>query len=480
MRPGAGLLLVCLAACAPRPAPVVAPKITPEQLAAQLAEADRLASRGCYLCLKEAAAAYSALLALSDDPVLVRKALENNLMLVVREIELRLPDSGAREAAEQLQVKVPSSYAAYFEALKELGSPPDPAEYVRGNQLFVPAERQAVRTKLATELEKEWPASAMKAYFYLAMALNAGMVAELKPQLDAMLDTHGDDLSLKYRTQAFLPLFSLETARALIGQETGFGEAHFLIGQRAILNRNLGSAYRELARAHELLPDSASISLVLGNVLMAYARYADALAQFDRVLSAGPDQAALLGRAKALSYLRRHEEAIAAVDESLKDSRTNPGEKYYWRAWNRLQMGQAQPALDDAMSALNAMRNSQVYNLAGMAAFSLTRLAESRDYFDNALQMNRADCDSERYLGQIDSVERSWTAAASRFSQAATCYELAIVRMRKELAEYEEDITGLSNALITAKRAEIKDGEALRVNTLNNAAVASRNAGLTK
>ena len=29
----------------------------------------------------------------------------------------------------------------------------------------------------------------MKAYFYLAMALNAGMVAELKPQLDAMLST---------------------------------------------------------------------------------------------------------------------------------------------------------------------------------------------------------------------------------------------------------------------------------------------------
>ena len=478
MRLAVAWLLVSLAACAPRPAPVVAPKITPEQLAIQLTEADRLATRGCYLCLKEAAAAYAALLALSDDPVLARKALENNLMLVLREIELRLPDSGAREAAEQLQVKVPSSYSAYFETLKELSSPSDSGQYVRGNQLFVSPERRAVRTKLATELEKEWPASAMKAYFYLAMALNAGVVAELKPQLEAMLDTHGDDLSLKYRTQAFLPLFSMAASRALIGQETGFGEVHFLIGQRAILDRNLGSAYRELTRAHELLPDSASISLVFGTVQMSYARYAEALAQFDRVLSAGPDEAALLGRARALSYLRRHEEAIAAIDESLKDARTNPGEKYYWRAWNRLQMGQPQVALDDAMMALNAMRNNQVYSLAGMAAFSLSRLAESRDYFDNALQMNRADCDSERYLGQIDSVERSWKAAAARYSQASACYEQAIVRMRKELATLEEDITGLSNGLITAKRAEIKDAEALRVNTANNAAVASKNAGL--
>jgi tetratricopeptide (TPR) repeat protein len=480
MRLAVSLLLVFLSACAPRPAPAVAPKVTPEQLALQLNEADRLASRGCYLCLKEAAAAYSALLALSDDPVLARKALENNLMLVIREIELRLPDSGAREAAEQLQARLPASYAMYFDALDVLGSSREAPQYVRGNELFVPAERRAMLAKLVTELEKEWPASAMKAYFYLATALNTSMVAELKAQLDAILSTHSTDLSLKYRTQAFLPLFSTEAARELIGQETGFGEVHFLIGQRAILNRDLGSAFRELTRAHELLPDSASISLVFGNVQMSYARYAEALAQFDRVLSAGPDEAALLGRARALSYLRRHEEAIAAIDESLKDAQTNPGEKYYWRAWNRLQMGQSQVALDDAMMALNAMRNNQVYNLAGMAAFSLSRFAESRDYFDNALQMDRADCDSARYLGQIDSVERSWKAAAARYSQASACYEQAIVRMRKELATYEEDITGLSNGLITAKRAQIKDAEALRVNTLNNAAVASKNAGLIK
>jgi len=480
MRSVAFLTLAASLACGPRNPPLATPRISSEQLARQLAEADRLASRGCYLCLKEAAGAYVALLALSDDPVLAKKALENNLMLALREIELRLPDSGAREAAEQLQVKVSSSYARYVEALDALGDPADASQYVRGDQLYVPAERRAVRRRIATELEKEWPASAMKAYFYLAMALNAGMVAELKPQLDAMLGTHSEDLSLKYRTQAFLPLFSMEASRDLIGQETGFGEVHFLIGQRAILNGNLGSAYRELSRAHELLADSASISLVLANVLMSYARFADALAAFDRVLSAGPDDAALLGRARALSYLRRHDEAIAVLDETLKEIQSNPGEKYYWRAWNRLQKGESQAAYEDATSALKAMRNNQVYNLAGMATFNLNRLAESREYFENALSMNRADCDSERYLGQIDSVERSWKSASGRFTQAAACYDAAIDRMRGELAEYEQDITGLSNGLIAAKRAEIKDAEALRANAASNAAVASKNAGTFK
>jgi tetratricopeptide (TPR) repeat protein len=478
------LLVAAHVACAPPPTPVVAPKMTPQELATRLAEADHLASRGCYLCLKEAAGAYSALLALTDDPVVSAHALENNLMLVIREVELRLPDSGALEAAKQLQDRVTSSYANYFAAIDALAGPREPVEFVRGNEMFVPPGRRALRAKLTAELEKEWPASPMKAYYYLAMALNSGMVAELKPQLDSLLSTHSQDLSLKYRTQAFLPLFSMEKARDLIGQETGFGEMHFVIGQRAIMNGYRGTAlsdaYRELSRANQLLPDSAAISLVLANVLMAYARQADALAAFERVLKAGPDEAALLGKAKALSYLRRHDEAIAMLDELIKDLRTNPGEKYYWRAWNRLQLGQPQAALDDATAALNAMRNNQVYALAGMAAFGLKRLAEAREYFDNGLQMDRADCDSVRYLGQIDSLERSWKAAAGRYSQAVTCYDDAIVQMRKDLAEYEQDITGLSNALIAAKREQIKDAEALRVSALTNAAVASRNAGMNR
>src|SRR5262245_15495311 len=107
------LWLVISAGCASaRPLPVVG--LSPSEVASRLAEADRLASRGCYLCLKEAAAAYASLLGLTDDVGARRKALENHLMLALREIELRMPDSGAREAAEQLQSRVPWSYAAYF------------------------------------------------------------------------------------------------------------------------------------------------------------------------------------------------------------------------------------------------------------------------------------------------------------------------------------------------------------------------------
>jgi tetratricopeptide (TPR) repeat protein len=481
-------IIACLVAavcvgCAPRPVRVVAPQLAPEVLAARLAEADRLASRGCYLCLKEAAAAYAALLAETDDPTLVTRALENNLMLAIREIELRIPDSGAREAARQLQDHAASNYVPYFAVLDAV-RPAQPVYFVRGQPLLS-KEGYDERLKELAELEKDAPASAMKAYFFIASAISLRDFKELKPTVDRILAMHPLDLSLKYRMLAFQPTYSGQAARDLIGQETGFGEVHLLIGQRSFLNGNLPDAFRELTRARELLPDSVSILLALANVSFAYARYADALALFDRALSSpatiGYEAQARLGRAKSLSYLKRNDEAIAQLIDLLQnDPRNSPGEKYYWRAWNQLQLGRAQLAYEDAMAGLNAMQNNAIYQLAGMASFALNRRDEARRFFEEALKLNSADCDSERYLGLLDSAELSWTPALGRFKAAASCYEGVIGRMQSELADLEKDITGLSNGLIAAKRVEIREAQALRDQSVLNIAAATRNASANR
>jgi tetratricopeptide (TPR) repeat protein len=248
-----------------------------------------------------------------------------------------------------------------------------------------------------------------------------------------------------------------------------------------VLNGSLADAHRELSRARELLPDSVSIVLALAGVTFSYARYTEALQLFDRVLGspvAGFEPQARLGRARALSYLKRHDEAIALLTELLQhDPGDNPGEKYYWRAWNRLQLGQAQLAYDDATNGLNAMRNDAIYRLAGMAAFSLNRLGESRAFFEAAREMNRADCDSARYLGLLDSAERQWQPAIGRFSAAASCYDTVLAQLQKDLTEHEKDITGLSSGLIASKRVEIREATALRDHALLNLAAATRNAG---
>lgn len=453
--------------------------MSPDELAARLAEADRLASRGCYLCLKEAAAAYAALLAETDDLTARTKALENNLMLAMRENELRIPDSGALDAARQLQDTVPMNYAPYFRVLDAV-DPAQPLYLVRGEPLLL-KQQYGEQLKLVAELETEVATSPMKAYFFLALALQTKQFRDIKEQVEAVPAAHPQDLSLQYRLLAFQPLYNAAAARALIGRETGFGEVHLLMGQRAVLNGNLPDGYRELTRARELLPDSASAALALANLTFSYARHAESLALFDRILAspaaAGLENQARLGRAKSLSYLKRHHEAIEQLDELLlNDARNNPGEKYYWRAWNRLQLGQAQLAYEDAMMGLNAMRNDAIYRLAGMASFSLNRPAEARTFFEEALKMNSADCDSERYLGLLDSAELSWKPAAGRFKAAASCYDVIIGRLRTELAELEKDITGLSNGLIAAKRVEIREAETLRDQSIMNVAAATRNA----
>jgi tetratricopeptide (TPR) repeat protein len=490
---GVVLLLAAGLACTPRTPPAAAPRLTPGQLATGLAEADRLASRGCYLCLKEAAGAYAGLLALSDDAVLATRALENNLMIALREIELRMPDSGAREAADALQPRATASYAAYFDALDALAQP----MATGGVTLQAIRQQREARLTLAAELAEGAHASAMRAYFYLSVAFEVQQLKDIQPDIDSLLAAYPDDLSLKYRVLGLGQLFSPEAARALIGMETGFGEVHFLLGQRAVMGGGLADGFRDLTRARELLPDSRAITSALAGVTFSYARYAEALALYDRILAAdghagaAADPAssgsaepgrdvldALLGRARSLSYLKRHREAIAVLDDLLRrDPRNNPGEKYYWLAWNRLQLGESQPAYDTATAGLNVMRNDAIYRLAGIASFNLERLAESRGFFESALDMNRGDCDAQRYLGLLDSAERSWPRASGRFSQAVSCYDAVIQRLAKELAEHEKDITGLSNGLIAAKRAEIRDAEALRANSLNNAGVASKNSG---
>ena len=193
------------------------------------------------------------------------------------------------------------------------------------------------------------------------------------------------------------------------------------------------------------------------------------MALFDRILASpaghGLEPQVKLGRAKSLSYLKRHDEADCAARSICcrTIAANNPGEKYYWRAWNRLQLGQAQLAYDDATAGLNAMRNNAIYRLAGMASFSLNHLAEARKFFEDALKMNRADCDSERYLGLLDSASAAGSRHWAGFRRRPSCYEAAIVRLQSELAEYEKDITGLSNGLIAAKRLEIRrSGSAAR------------------
>ena len=134
---------------------------------------------------------------------------------------------------EQLRAKIPLAYDPYFAALDMQANP-----LVAGGVTLQEYRAQREdRLKFVAELETDAPASAMKAYFFIAAVLPLRDFRELKPTVDAVLAVHPDDLSLKYRMLAFQPTYSGEAARDLIGQETGFGEVHLLIGAEGVPER---------------------------------------------------------------------------------------------------------------------------------------------------------------------------------------------------------------------------------------------------
>lgn len=91
--------------------------------------------------------------------------------------------------------------------------------------------------------------------------------------------------------------------------------------------------------------------------------------------------------------------------------------------------------------------------------------------------MFAADCDSIQYIGQLDAAERQWSAAATRFSTAADCFEKSIARKSEEIAKKEaENSGGLLDDQITGLRSEIESQKTLQAQSVKNAAIAARNA----
>ncbi len=462
---GAALLMCACASasCATKPAPrpAVKPELPQEVVRARLADAEATASRGCYVCLLEASAIYESLVQASSSVEAARKALETDLMLVLRERELVIPDSGAQARADVLRPRFGVEYDPHF-------------------ALLVPQQTRDSTLAALAALEPRWPAEPVSAYFYLAFALQAGRWdrGDLGTEPQKIAAAHPRDASVQYRISAFQPTYNAAAASALLDAEPRFGEIRLIRGQRSLMGGGIVTARKELAAAYDVLPQSLTIKSVFGAIEFAYARYPEALKLFDEVLAAGPNPVVRLTRAEVLSYLERHREAIDELDHLLADDpRTNPGDKYYWRAWNKLQLAELRPAYDDATTALKFMNGPDPYRLAGITTFALEALTEARGYFESALKMLPFDCDSMQYIGQLDAAERKWADAAANFAKAAACFKTVIAGMTSDLAAKEAaNVDGLLDGQIARLRIDIAARQKLLEQSVTNAAIAAKNS----
>jgi hypothetical protein len=433
-----------------------------------------MAARGCYLCLRDAAAAYSGVAKLIHDPsTLNQRIVETDLMLALREAELRLPDSGARAHAEALRPQVKSS-EPIFAALDVLAAPSVEALQF-GTAAFL--QRQRSRQEVLLRLETRWRASPVAAYFYLTLGRGSIFFRDFKQDPQQVADAHSQDAAVKYALLLYpQPPRTPRLSDELLAAEPRFAEVHLQRGQQALFGGDLGVARREIVAAREILPASLAVLSALAPVEFAYSHYAAALALCEEILAHGTDPQAHLGKAQSLSYLLRHREAIVELDDLLKDPSRNPGDKYYWRAWNKLQLAELQPAYDDATATLKFMNGPDAYRLAGISTFNLQRLSEARGYFDSALKMFAADCDSIQYIGQLDAAERRWAEAVTSFTRADGCFQESIARKLEEVAKKEADNSGgLLDDQIAGLKSEIESQRLLQAQSVQNATIAARN-----
>jgi tetratricopeptide (TPR) repeat protein len=189
---------------------------------------------------------------------------------------------------------------------------------------------------------------------YLALAIDCED-ARARREVDAaeVAARHGGVGLIGFRLA--LCAMGPNTPARLRAADSRWVDSLFFEGRAEMTRRPIAEVAKAEAlfrEAREAFPESNAIVLALGAARNALSQYETALGDFDSVISREPQHRdALLGRVMSLSYLERHTEAIATATRIIELGTWLMGDAYYWRAWNRFQLKELDPAGADAEQA---------------------------------------------------------------------------------------------------------------------------------
>ena len=144
---------------------------------------------------------------------------------------------------------------------------------------------------------------------------------------------------------------------------------------------------------------------------------------YDRTLALEPHAVdALLGKARAQTYLGRAVEAIATLDVLLLE-RWFVGDARYWRALNESELDRNDEAWTDVELAAKLLVNAEVPKLAGLIAYRRHELDVSRAKFEQSRTRNPRDCETGYYLGVVLAEQRAWPRTAEVLREASDCLQ---------------------------------------------------------
>ncbi len=442
-------------ACAPKVAvpPPAAP--SPEK---RLAAADALLRVGCFDCLTEALREYDAVratarAAAATADAATAGAVRAALLLELRTRELGMSDDGYLARARAMldgRDDLKSRFAAALDMIDTMSW--------RG----VGGDAQLAATIRLMRNREAWHAlfrgdageNEFSAYLWLTVACATGESARL-------LQASPDDLTSPFAAFKDAPLLAYKLATCpgprqagrppvamgadaiveLARREPRFVEVRYLLGVESITEGKLDEADADLRRAYEWHSRWPAVTFALANVALTAEDFDGALEFYQQTLALSPDHHdAELGRLRALSYLNRHDAAIAAADAML-EGHWNRGEALYWRAWNEMHLEHLDRAWTDIEDAWKIWIHADVAKLAGIIAYQRHELDVSRGKFDVSRKMNGDDCEISFYLGLVNAELRLWQPTVDVFVTTATCLEKSRRELTQEIAKIQASNT---------------------------------------
>jgi hypothetical protein len=488
------LIAIAASACTRVAAPVVAPAAVPAPIVVvdpheQLANADALVRAGCYDCLRDALTAYEGL---RTDTVVGTAARESAvrvaLLLALRETELGLQPSGYIARARELLGPADS-------ASPELAGLVDIAEVIANGPVgftrSATTDRQLASVVTVARSQERWatvlrnlmPQDLAASYLWLSLA--CGAYAYNFPdhdQRDAVLADVAEIPLFVYKTATACGLTASEPLEAQLALEPRFAELNYHLGLFALGGQtgrppDLDGADVRFRAAYEWREEWPTLTLAIANVAMSAEDFGRAFDFYSRTLGMSADDPdALAGLIRALTYLNRHDEAIAAADRLLATGR-NPGEAHYWRAMNLARLKRDDEAWIDVEAASRSLANADVPKLAGILAINRRDFDIARQRLELALVRRRSDCETAYYLQSVLAEQRDWDASARVAAEAGSCFETEESTLQQELATIRAALMApeRQSRLIARREQQLAADARMRAAAWFNAAAANFN-----
>src|SRR5262249_41807121 len=208
---------------------------------------------------------------------------------------------------------------------------------------------------------------------------------------------------------------------AVVVAEPRYKEAAFFKGLNATAGRKLDDADARYREAYAWRKTWPAATLAIANVAMTAEDFQTSREFYDETLTLAPNLPdALLGKLRALTYLSRHEDAMAVADTLIAISRY-PGDAYYWKAYNELSLERYDAAWLDIEAADRSLINSDVPKLAGIIAINRHEIDVARQKLEISKQRNPNDCQTLYYLHLVLADQRKWPETVTGAVSAAGC-----------------------------------------------------------